>query len=178
MKCAGVLILLGALATMAQGAVAAFLPPGWCPDLGLLLVVATALTWRSGAGGVAVAGSLGYVADLLSGTLLGQQALLRIVSYGVARFGSGQLNLRGILPQITFVALLTPGHALALAATTAFFAPDVVFAVPPAGAMLAHAVVNGLCAPLLIAGVGRLVGLLVPEEGGRRLLRLEPRSFG
>ena len=171
------LILLGALATMAQGAVAAFLPPGWCPDLGLLLVVATALTWRSGAGGIAVAAGLGYVADLLSGTLLGQQALLWIVAYGVARFGSGQLNLRGVLPQIVFVALLTPAHAVALAATTAFFAPDVAFALPPGAALLAHAAVNGLCAPLAIAGVGRLVGRLVPEEGGRRLLRLEPRSF-
>jgi cell shape-determining protein MreD len=176
-KCALALILLGALVTMAQGAAAAFLPPGWCPDLGLLLVVATALAWRSAAGGVVVAGTLGYVADLLSGTLLGQQALLRVVAYGMARFGSGQLNLRGVLPQMVFVALLTPGHAVALAVTTAFFAPDVQFVLPAAGPLLAHALANGLCAPLVIAGVGRLVGLLVPEEGGRRLLRLEPRSF-
>lgn len=177
MKCGGVLILVGVLVTMVQGAVAAFLPPGWCPDLGLLLAVATALAWRSAAGGVVVAGVLGYVADLLSATLLGQQALLRVVAYGVARFGSGQLNLRGAMPQMMFVALLTPAHAVALAATTAFFAPDVPFALPAPGALLAHALVNGLFAPLVIGGVGRLVGLLVPEEGGRRLLRLEPRSF-
>ncbi len=177
MRCALALILLGALGTMAQGAVAAFLAPGWCPDVGLLVVVATALSWRSGPGGVVVAGTLGYVADLLSGTLLGQQALLRIFAYGVARFGSGQLNLRGAVPQMVFVALLTPAHALAVAATTAFFAPDVRFALPAPQTLAVHALANGLFAPLLIGLVGRLVALLVPEEGGRRLLRIEPRSF-
>lgn len=177
MKRAFALLVLGVLATMGQGAAAAFLPPRWCPDLGLLVAVAIGLCWRSSAGGVAVVVALGYVADLFSGTLLGQHALLRVLVYGASRAASAHLNLRGALPQAVFVALLTAAHAVALAGSTAFFLPGVGLVLPPAGAVAVHAVANAPCAPLVTAVVARLVTLLGPEEGGRRLLRLEPRSF-
>ena len=178
MRCALGLLVLGALVTMAQGAAAAFLPAYWCPDLRLLLVVAMGLSWRSRAGGVTLALILGYVGDLLSGTLFGQHALLQVLLYGVARAGSGQLNLRGALPQAGFVAFLTAAHATALAASTAFFVPGIAFAFPAAGALAAHATANAVFAPLVTALVAWLVSLLSPDEAGRRLLRLEPRSFG
>ena len=178
MRCALALLFLGGLLTMAQGVSGLFLPPHWCPDLGLLLVVAMALSWRSSGGGILIAVVLGYVADMHSGTLFGQHALLHALAYGAARAGSGQLNLRGALPQAGFVAFLTAVHAVVLAASTAFFAPGIAFAFPAPGALAAHAAVNAVCAPLVTGVVGWLVGLLSPDEAGRRLLRLEPRSFG
>lgn len=178
MKCALALLVLGLLVTMAQGAVALFVPAHACPDLRLLLVVAIGLGWRSSAGGVVLALALGYVGDLLSGTLLGQQALLQVLVYAAARGGSGQLNLRGALPQAGFVAFLTAAHAVALAASTAFFVPGVSFAFPAPGALLVHSAVNAGVAPGVTALVAWLVARLGPDEAGRRLLRLEPRSFG
>lgn len=178
MRRALALLALGLLLTMAQGVAATVLPARWCPDLGLLLAVAIGLCWRSAVGGIVVASAIGYVADLLSGTLLGQHALLRVLAFGVARAGSGHLNLRGALPQAAFVALLTLGNAAALAATTAFFIPTAGLVLAAPGALAAHAFANAVCAPLVTGLTARLVALLGSEEGGRRMLRLEPRSFG
>jgi cell shape-determining protein MreD len=169
--------VLGVLATMTQGALAAFLPPPWCPDLGLLVVVALGLYWQSVVGGFALATALGYVADLLSGTLLGQHALLRMMAYAAARVCGSHFNLRGPLPQMVFVAFLTLAHAVVLAGTTAFFVPQLGFKLPAVGALAAHALANALCAPLMTGLVGRLVSRLGSDDGGRRLLDLEPRSF-
>jgi rod shape-determining protein MreD len=177
-RCGLVLLVLGLLLTMAQGAAGIFLPPQWSPDLGLLLVVAMALSWRSSAGGLLLAVLSGYLGDLLSGTLFGQHALLHLLAYGAARASSAQLNLRGALPQAGFVAFLTAAHAVALACSTAFFVPGVEFALPAAGALTVHAAINGVVAPLVTAVVARVVSLLSPDEAGRRLLQLEPRSFG
>ena len=49
------LAVFGTLAVMLQGAVAGFLPPSWCPDLGFLFVLAIGLRWRSSAGGLVLA---------------------------------------------------------------------------------------------------------------------------
>ena len=117
------LLGLGAVALTLQGAVASFLPARFCPDLGFLLVVALGLCWRSAVGGVCVAGAIGYTTDLLSGSLLGQHALLRLAAYAVARFGNRHLNLRGALPQAVFVAVLTCANAFAMALLTSFFSP-------------------------------------------------------
>ena len=52
------LLALGVLAPMVQGAVGTFVPPQYCPDLGLLLVVGLGLCWRSTAGGVLLSATL------------------------------------------------------------------------------------------------------------------------
>ncbi len=178
MRCGLALFVLGLLVIVSSGALGLFLPPHWRPDLGLLLVVAVALSWRSSSGGVLLAAVFGFFADLLSGTLLGQHALLHLLAYAAARLGSSQLNLRGVLPQAAFVALLTVVHAGVVAASTAFFVPGVAFALPALGAVAAQALVNAVCAPLVTGGVGFVVGHLSPDDVTRRLLRLEPRSFG
>jgi cell shape-determining protein MreD len=171
-KRAFALFVLGSLAMMVQGAAATALPPSWCPDVGFLLVVAIGLTWRSAAGGLVLAALLGYVADLLSGTLLGQHTLLRILAFVAARGGSLHFNLRGPLPQAVFVALLTVANAVALGALTAFFSVGPGLAPAPGGVLVAHAVANAACAPVVTLVTGRLVGLLGNEESTRRL-RLE-----
>ena len=177
MRRVAALIAFGGLLTMCQGAVAAYLPAGWCPDLGLLLVVGMALAWRSTAGGVLVALLTGYAADLVSGTLLGQHALIRVVAYGLARVFSAQIDLRSALPQMIWVAMLTVTVAALLAASTTFFLPGAGFVLPPLRALAVHAAATGLASPLVTGATRRLVTLLGSEEEARRQLHFEPRSF-
>lgn len=177
MKPALGLLVLGALAAVLQGAATAAVPARWFPDLGFLLVIAIALCWRSPVGGLLLAAIFGYTADLLSGSLLGQHALLRVLSFGAARFASRHLNLRSPLPQMTFVAGLTVANILLLSVLSSFF-----MAAPGAGsvaasALLIHALVNALGAPFVSHLVGWLVTRLSDEESGRQLLRLETRSW-
>lgn len=174
MKRALALLLLGVLATMLQGAVATFAPPLLVPDLGLLMVFAIGFCWRSAAGGVLLAATLGYVADLLSGSLLGQHALLRVLAFGAARLGSRHLNLRGPLPQVVFVAALTSLHALLLATLTSFFAGGVGPGSMAPGDLVAHSLVNALCAPVVAGLTARVVSRLGDEDSARRLVTLEP----
>jgi rod shape-determining protein MreD len=171
------LLVVGTLAAMLQGAVAGFMPARFCPDLGFLIAVAIGLCWRSTAGGLVVAASLGFVADLLSGSLLGQHALLRVLAFGAARLPSRNINLRGPLPQALFVAGLTAANALAVGALTAFFSPGAGFGVAALGDLPVHAGVNAAFAPFVTRATEALLGRLGDEEAGRRLLRLEPRRW-
>lgn len=177
MKPAVGLLALGALAAMVQGAATAVVPARWFPDLGFLLVIAIALRWRSPVGGLLLAAIFGYAADLLSGSLLGQHALLRVLCFGAARLASRILNLRSPLPQMTFVAGLTVANILLLSALSSFFIAASVAGSVSASALLVHALVNAVCAPIVSHGVGRLVARLSNDESDRRLLRLEPRSW-
>jgi rod shape-determining protein MreD len=171
------LLVLGTLALMLQGAAALWLPARFVPDLGLLLVVAIAVGLRSTAVGLVLALLLGYATDLLSGSLLGQHALLRLLAYGAARSGSARLNLRGPLPQMLFVALLSAGYAAGLFALAAFFTPGLGAPLGRLGELLPHALVTALAAPLLIAGVARLLAWVGEEEGPQRLLPYQPRKL-
>lgn len=170
------LFLLGALTPMLQGAIGGALPTGLCPDLSFLFVVGVGLCWRSTAGGLVLAGFTGFVADLLSGSLLGQHALLRVLAYVAARLISVHINLLGARSQIVFVALLTIANALALGALTAFFSRGTGFDLGT-GEVLRHALVNAVVAPFVVTLTGLAVARLGDEDGGRRLLRLEPRDF-
>ena len=175
MKQSLVLLALGVLALMLQGVATQALPAHLVPDFGLLLIVAIALCLRGAASGVVLAALLGYATDLLSGSLLGQHALLRMAAYGVARFGSARLNLRGPLPQALFVGLLSIAHAVGLWGLVAFFAADVGSSLVTLRELLPHALVNGIAAPFVTRGVGALLGRLGDDEGSQRSIRLEPR---
>jgi rod shape-determining protein MreD len=172
-----VLMALGVVALMMQGVVAQVLPAQWVPDFGLLLVVAIALCLRGAASGVVLAALLGYTTDLLSGSLLGQHALLRMAAYGVARFGSARLNLRGPLPQALFVGLLSVAHAVGLWGLFAFFAADTGSSLLTLRELLAHALANGIAAPFVSQGVGALLDRLGDDEASQRPIRLEPRTL-
>ena len=175
MKQGLVLLALGVVALMLQGVVTQALPAHLVPDFGLLLVVAIALCMRGAASGVLLAALLGYATDLLSGSLLGQHALLRMAAYGVARFGSARLNLRGPLPQAFFMGLLSIAHAVGLWGLFAFFATDIGSPLVTLRELLPHALVNAIAAPFVTQGVGALLGRLGDDEGTQRLIRLEPR---
>jgi rod shape-determining protein MreD len=169
-------VLLGALTLMLQGVAASVLPTRFCPDLGFLLVIAVGLCWRSTTGGLLLAALLGYLTDLLSGSLLGQHMLLRIAAFVAARFASRHLNLRGPRPQAVFVAALTVANALGLVVLTAFFAPAVGLGPVALGDLLPHALVNALFAPGVAMVTQRLVSRLGDDPGAQRLLPLEPRK--
>jgi rod shape-determining protein MreD len=172
-----VLLTLGVFALMVQGVVAQVLPANLVPDFALLLVVAIALRLRGAASGVVLAALLGYTTDLLSGSLLGQHALLRMAAYGVARFGSARLNLRGPLPQALFVGILSIAHAVGLWGLFAFFAADTGSPLLTLRELLPHALVNTIAAPFVTQGIGALLERLGDDEGGQRPMRLEPRTL-
>jgi rod shape-determining protein MreD len=176
LKRALVLLALGALAPMIQGALGVFVPLHYFPDLGLLLVVGLGLCWRSTAVGVSLAAALGLVADLLSGSLLGLHVLLRILAFGAARVGSQQLNLRGVRPRAIFVAALTVANALGSAALSSFFGVGSGVDREMLRELAPRALINGACAPLLIWLVERVSLWFSEPDGGHTLLSLRPRS--
>jgi len=176
LKRAFALLAIGALAPMIQGAIGAFIPLQYCPDLGLLLVVGLGLCWRSTAGGVVLSATLGFVADLLSGSLLGQHMLLRIFAFGAARACSRQLNLRGVIPRATFVAALSAASGLGTGALTAFFGVGPGVDAQLLRELLPHALINGAFAPLGVWLVERISNWLSEAEAGQQLLQLRPRN--
>lgn len=176
MKRAIVLLALGLLLPMIQGALVVFLPRGLFPDLALLLVIAVGVALRSTAGGVALAAWIGFVSDLLSGSLLGQHTLLLLLAFGTARLTSLHMNMRGPFTQMALAAALTVGLALGMVAITAFFNASTAGRVAPAGELARHMIANALMAPLVIGVAARLMSRL-GDDDGRRVLRIEPRSY-
>ena len=170
------LLLIGIAAPVVHGAANTFVPARFTPDLGFLIVIALGLHWRSAAGGLVISAVLGFVADLLSGSLLGEHALLRLLAFGVARFASRHLNLRGSLPQAIFVLFFTAVNVLGIALLNTFFTSGGGFDRMTLRDLLPHAAINALFAPLVSRVVEAVATTLGDDEGGRRLLSLEPRS--
>lgn len=173
MRRALVLFAAGLLGLLFQSSLAVVLPAPFCPDLGLLVVVAIGLYWQPLPSGFLLATALGYASDVLSGSLLGQHGLLRLLSFAAARLGGRQLNLRGVLPLAMFVAGLTVVYASVLHVLLAFFTGAPVLAGSRIGGVLIHALVNGLAAPIVAVGVERLCSWSAEDDGARRGFRLE-----
>jgi rod shape-determining protein MreD len=178
MRWGALLFLMGWAALVVQGAVSTFLPPPYCPDLGLLVVIAIGLCWERASSGLLLAFALGLAADTMSGSLLGQHALLRLAAYVASRLASRQLNLRGALPLAVFAAGLTLLDALAVLALTSFFtgsgSPGLGWFVDA----LQHGLVNAALAPAVSVLVERVGVWAGADDGSRRPLRLEPRGRG
>lgn len=166
------LLGVGLAALVVQGAAALVLPYPFCPDLGLLVVIAIGLYWEPLPSGFALAALLGYSTDVLSGSLLGQHAMLRLVCFAAARLASRQLNLRGALPFAVFAGGLTIAYAAALEAQLAFFtgAPTEVGAF---GRTLLHAVVNAFFAPIVAAVVEQVCSWGGDDDRARRPVRFD-----
>lgn len=162
---------------MIQGALAAFVPAGWIPDAALLLVMALGLIWQGAlVSALLLATWMGFVSDLLSGSLIGQHALLSLCVFGAARVVSSHVNLHGAPTQMVMAAALTAAAALALGALTAFFSPAAGPAMAGGLALLRHAAVNALAAPFVTSALAALLARL-DDDSGRRVLRLEPRRL-
>lgn len=148
----------GLLVLVCQGALATIVPPPWCPDLALLVVIGLGLRWTSLASGLWLATLLGLAADMLSGSLLGQHALLRLLTFASASLASRQLNLKGSMPLVFFAVLLSLGYGFALYAVSRFFVGSAPLAASWAFDLAQHSVVNGICAPWMLAAVSRVLG--------------------
>jgi cell shape-determining protein MreD len=176
MRVAIALLSLGLVATVAQGGIATFLPPPYCPDFAFLVALAVGLLWEPLVGGMIVVAILGYGADLLSGSLFGQHALLRLLTFLVARAASRRVNIRGALPIAIFGFVATLVYGLALLLVTSFYSGAASMTWSWVSDLLRHAAVNGLLAPSILALTRGVIGLLDESDSSRRSLRLEPRG--
>lgn len=180
MKSAMAALALGLGALIVQGALARGVPPPWCPDLSWLVVLGIGLRWPSFLPGVLLAVTLGYSMDLVSGSLMGQHALMRLLTFLAAALAARQLDLSGGLPVSIFVMAMTLFYGLATVTMLSFFvgAPWIGFEV--LGAATAHAIVNVLAAGPMISLVERVLARFSDEDVGRRSpmpLGFERRGF-
>ena len=176
MKRAVALIAAGLLALVLQGALATLLVPPWCPDLVLLVLIAIALRWEGLAGGLLLAATLGYATDLLSGSLLGQHAILDLFAFSVTLAATRRLNLRGPWPLAFFAACLSLVYGIAMLVITGFFIGGAPLRWGWLGAQLIHAAVSGAFAPAVSAGIGRVADWVGDEESGHRPITLRGRG--
>ena len=167
MKLGIIFVGLGLAALVMQGVLATLLPPPWCPDLALLVLIGIGLRWENLSTGLPLAALLGYATDLLSGSLLGQHALLNPAVFAGTLLATRQLNLRGSWPLAFFAAGLAFTNGVAMLAITGFFIGGVEIRVGWLSAQLIHAGVTGVTAPLVSAAVGRLFDRFrgEPESG-------------
>jgi rod shape-determining protein MreD len=165
-------LLVGIATPMIQGAFNTFVPPRFTPDLGFLVVIALGLHWRSAPGGLAIAAALGFSADLLSGSLLGEQALLRMFAFAAARAASRHLNLRGAIPQAVFVLALTAANALGIRLLEVFFTSGGRLDLVLLRDLPIHGAINALFAPLVSRCIDVLTIALGSDDGSRRSVRL------
>jgi rod shape-determining protein MreD len=153
------IVLLGALLLVVQGALVRFVPAAACPDVALLLVLALAIA-VGGTSGLLGAALLGLAGDLLSGSLLGQHLLLRVLAFGAVYRASGSLDLSRNVVLIPLAAVLTLAHALALGVSAAWAGAPHRMAWEQLSDVGLQMAVNAACAPL----VHRLIVALSPRN--------------
>jgi rod shape-determining protein MreD len=170
------LLLAGLLALVIQGALATIVSPPWCPDLALLVVLCIGLRWRGLAAGLWLAALLGFAADLLSGSLMGQHALLRVLAFVSAFFASRQLNLKGSLPLVIFSAAVTVGYGIALVAVSTFFVGRAPVSLGGLTDLLVHGSVNGLAVPFVYSFVTRVSIWAGEDDTNSRTLHFDSHS--
>jgi rod shape-determining protein MreD len=163
-----VLVIVGLLALTLQGAIARSIPPPWCPDLAWLVVVALGLRWPRVLPGAIAAVILGYSMDLVSGSLMGQHALMRLLTFLAAALAARQLDLSGGLPVSIFVFLSTFVYGLAVVATLSFFVGVGGIDFRVVVDALCHGIANVLAAGPVLSLVERVLARLSDEEVARR----------
>jgi len=162
----------GLVCAWLQGTLAGLAPAHWLPDLVLLWAIGGAVAVPI-AEALVVAATLGYAADVLSGALLGQHALLLVVACAATRGASVQLHLARTAARLTLVVGLSVLYHAGHAGLVLLFADGEV----SGGLLLRHAavpiVLNALVGPAVLAlaeGWAELLGR--EEEGVRRPPRL------
>jgi rod shape-determining protein MreD len=170
------ILAIGFAAPVLQGALSSFMPARFVPDLGLLIVIAMGLYWRSTGGGLALALVFGFASDLMSGSLLGQQALMRLLAFSTARLASGHLNLRGAVPQSVFALGFTAVNALGIAVLSSYFTVGGGIDFVMLTNLIPHALVNAVLISPISRGIEAVATSFGDDEGARRAVRLSPRS--
>lgn len=167
--------VLGVVALGIQGGVALVIPRVLCPDVGLLVVIAIGLHWRDATSGLFVASALGFTADILSGSIFGAHALLRVLTYATTALVRSQIDLRGGVALGLFAAGMTIFYALGLFVLVQFFGGAVDgLRWPGIGGLFPHALVNAVFAPVVSAILLRVFAW-ADGEASRRGLQIDPR---
>jgi rod shape-determining protein MreD len=173
LRLAAALLAVAVTALIFQGSLAVFLPDSVVPDLVLLLAVSGAVALPPVAGVLLAVGG-GYGADLLSGALLGQHALLRVIAFMATRAVASQFQLRRAFPLFVFVFVLAVADALLLAGLGRLFQAAPIPAPATLATVVVRALVTAALAPAFLKLVVGLRERLVEGET-RREVRLETR---
>lgn len=170
MKSTLAIVALGLLALVLQGALARAVSPPWCPDLAWLVVVGLGLRWPGFLSGFVLSAFLGFAMDVVSGSLLGQHMLLRLVTYLAAAVASRQLDLSGGIPVAFLTFALSAAYGFGVVATRSVFAGVVAqgIGVELVALAVAQGFINMLCAGPVVAAVERIVSRFADEELSRR----------
>ncbi len=168
MKSTLAVLALGFAGLMLQGGLARALPPPWCPDLSWLVVVGLGLRWPGFVSGFLVTAVLGFAMDAVSGSLIGQHALLRLGTYLVAAIAARQLDLSGGIPTAMLTFVLSLGYGFGIVATRSLLLVPEPLGLEVFAIAAVQAVVNTLTAGPLIGGVERIVNRFADEEVARR----------
>lgn len=168
MKSTLAVLAVGFAAIVIQGGLARALPPPWCPDLAWLVVVGIGLRWPGFISGFVLATCLGFAMDAVSGSLLGQHALLRIVSYLAAAIAGRQLDLSGGIPIALLSFSLSLAYAFGVVATRSVFLGPESIGLEVVAVAVAQAFVTMLCANPVVGIVERIVNRFADEEMTRR----------
>lgn len=161
-------LAVGLLALMIQGGLARALPPPWCPDLAWLVVVGLGLRWPGFLSGFVLAALLGFAMDAVSGSLLGQHALLRLMTYLAAATAARQLDLSGGIPTALLTFALSLAYGFGIVATRAVFLGSPLLGVEVYAVAVAQAFVHMLCAGVVVGIVERIVSRFADEDVTRR----------
>ena len=168
MKAGLAVFALGIAALVVQGALARAIAPPWCPDFAWLVVVALGLRWPSWISGALIATLLGYAMDAVSGSLMGQHALLRLVTYFAAALSARQLDLSGGIPVASFVLVMTAAYGFATVSMLSFFLGAPWLSLDVLWGGLAHGVVNVVAAGPILGLVERVLARFSDDEVSRR----------
>lgn len=167
------LAALAVAALVVQGAGAALLPAAVVPDLTLLVAVTGAVVFHP-VPGLLLAAGVGYGADLLSGSLLGAHALLRVLVFAATLVMAGQFQLARGLPITICVAGLTVVDAVLLGVLGSVFQGLPFLGVAALAPIATRAVATALLAPWALGVVSHLRERWLEGEA-RREVRLETR---
>lgn len=167
------LFAAGCLALVLESALLVQLPAALVPELSLLLSVAAVLL-LSPTAGLLVAVALGFAADMLSGSLMGQHAFMRLVEFVAVRLLASQLDLKRPIPFASFALGLALFDAAASAALIRFFLGSFLPSLPELATVALRALVTAAVAPALLV-LARAVSSWGSLDEARREMRLDTK---
>lgn len=168
-------LVVGLVALGIQSGLSMVIPRQLCPDLGLLVVIAIGLHWRDVTSGLFIASVLGFTADMLSSSIFGGHALMRVLIYAATAISRQRMDLRSGVALALFAGGMTIFYALGLFVLMRFFGADSNgFRWTGIGGLFPHTFVNAVCAPLVSALVLRVCEW-ADGEASPRGLEIEAR---
>ena len=164
---------IGLLGVAVQAILAGELSAMFVPDLSLLGTLAAALILGP-AEGLLVAFALGLGTDMVSGSLFGQHALVRMLEFIAVRGFAKQLDLRRFVPLAVVGFALSLFDAALQAGVSLLFVSSFAIAISEVGGLFWRAGATAVFAPL-VGTMARSVVEWLSETEARREMRIETR---